>query len=46
MSVKIWIDVDACSRIIKDIVFRASERLQVPVLLVANKDCRSHNPAW
>ncbi len=38
MSVKIWIDADACPRVIKDIVFRASERLQIPVLLVANKD--------
>lgn len=36
--VKIWIDADACPRVIKDIVIRASERLQVPVLLVANKD--------
>jgi uncharacterized protein YaiI (UPF0178 family) len=35
---KIWIDADACPRVIKDIVFRASERLEVPVLLVANKD--------
>lgn len=38
MSVKIWIDADACPRVIKDIVFRASQRLQVPVLLVANTD--------
>jgi uncharacterized protein YaiI (UPF0178 family) len=36
--VKIWIDADACPRVIKEIVFRASERLQVPVCLVANKD--------
>lgn len=35
---KIWIDADACPRVIKDIVFRASERLQVPVILVANTD--------
>ena len=35
---KIWIDADACPRVIKEIVFRASERLQVPVCLVANKD--------
>jgi uncharacterized protein YaiI (UPF0178 family) len=35
---KIWIDADACPRIIKEIVFRASERLKVPVCLVANKD--------
>jgi uncharacterized protein len=35
---KIWVDADACPRVIKEIVFRASERLQVPVCLVANKD--------
>lgn len=35
---KIWIDADACPRVIKEMVFRASERLQVPVCLVANKD--------
>jgi uncharacterized protein len=34
---KIWIDADACPRVIKEIVFRASERLQVPVCMVANK---------
>ena len=34
----IWVDADACPRVIKEIVFRASERLQVPVCLVANKD--------
>jgi uncharacterized protein YaiI (UPF0178 family) len=38
VKVKIWIDADACPRVIKDIVFRASERLQVPVLLVANRE--------
>jgi len=35
---KIWIDADACPRVIKEIVFRASKRLQVPVCLVANTD--------
>lgn len=35
---KIWIDADACPRVIKEIVFRASERLQLPVCLVANKN--------
>ncbi len=35
---KIWIDADACPRVIKDMVFRASERLEVPVCLVANKN--------
>jgi uncharacterized protein YaiI (UPF0178 family) len=40
---KIWVDADACPRIIKDIVFRASERLQVPVCLVANKGLNKHD---
>jgi uncharacterized protein YaiI (UPF0178 family) len=41
--VKIWIDADACPRVIKEILFRASERLKVPVCLVANNDLsRSH----
>lgn len=40
---KIWIDADACPRVIKDIIFRASERLKVPVCMVANNDLsRAH----
>lgn len=39
---KIWIDADACPRVIKDILFRASERLHVPVCLVANKKLTKH----
>jgi hypothetical protein len=34
--VKIWIDADACPRDIREIVYRASERLEIPVCLVAN----------
>ena len=37
-SVKIWIDGDACPRPVKQIVFRASERLGIPVCVVANAD--------
>lgn len=40
---KIWIDADACPRVIKEIVFRASERLDLPVLLVANKSLTKHD---
>lgn len=40
---KIWIDADACPRIIKDIVFRASARLRLPVVLVANKDLAKYH---
>ncbi|MDO3380200.1 YaiI/YqxD family protein [Geoalkalibacter halelectricus] len=42
---KIWIDADACPRVIKEIVYRASARLRIPVCLVANSDLsRSHSP--
>lgn len=40
---KIWIDADACPRVIKEIVFRASERLGLPVMLVANKSLAKHD---
>lgn len=42
-SLKIWIDADACPRVIKEILFRASERLEIPVCLVANKGLTKHN---
>ena len=34
---RIWIDADACPNPVKEIVFRASRRLGVPVTLVANR---------
>ncbi|UFS72836.1 YaiI/YqxD family protein [Geomonas sp. RF6] len=40
---KIWIDADACPRVIKEIIFRASERLKLPVQLVANKSLAKHH---
>ena len=40
---KLWIDADACPRVIKEIVFRASERLNLPVVLVANKSLAKHH---
>lgn len=40
---KIWIDADACPKVIKEIVFRASERLRIPVCLVANKGLAKHH---
>lgn len=33
---KIWVDADACPNVIKDILFRAAERTQTEVTLVAN----------
>ena len=34
---QIWVDADACLRVIKNILFRAVERLHVPLTLVANR---------
>ncbi len=33
---KIWVDADACPNVIKEILFRAAERMQLPLTLVAN----------
>jgi uncharacterized protein YaiI (UPF0178 family) len=40
---RIWIDADACPRVIKEIAFRASERLDIPVCLVANTSLAKHH---
>ena len=34
---KIWIDADACPKAVKELVFRASERLKLPVIMVADR---------
>jgi len=43
---KIWVDADATPRDVKEILFRAAQRLQVPVVLVANQRLTvpAHNP--
>jgi len=33
----IWVDADACPRPVKEILFRAAERKQIPLTLVANQ---------
>lgn len=38
---QIWIDADACPKPIKEILYRAAERLQVRLMLVANKPLRT-----
>jgi len=42
----IWVDADACPVVIKDILFRAAERTEVQLTLVANQPIhipKSHN---
>ncbi len=33
---KIWIDADACPNMVKEVIFKSSARLKIPVYLVAN----------
>ncbi len=37
---KIWVDADACPRVIKEILYRAAERVGVSLILVANRALR------
>ena len=37
---KIWVDADACPVVIKDILFKAAERTQTEMTLVANQSLR------
>jgi hypothetical protein len=37
---KIWVDADACPVVIKEILFKAAERTEVQVTLVANQPVR------
>ena len=38
---QIWVDADACPAVIKDILYRAAERVKCQLLLVANKPLRT-----
>jgi uncharacterized protein YaiI (UPF0178 family) len=40
-ATRIWVDADACPVVIRDILFRAAERAQVEVVLVANQWLRT-----
>lgn len=37
---RIWVDADACPSVIKEILFRAAERVGVKLMLVANQPLR------
>lgn len=38
---QIWVDADACPTAIKEILYRAAERLKIPLTLVANRLLRT-----
>jgi uncharacterized protein YaiI (UPF0178 family) len=41
MVVHIWVDADACPKAIKEILYRAADRVRVPLTLVANRPLRT-----
>lgn len=43
---QIWVDADACPQVIKEILFRAAERVQVLTTLVANTMLRTPASAF
>ena len=46
LSAQIWVDADACPAPVKEILFRAAERAQVQVTLVANQALRTPPSRW
>lgn len=36
MAMQIWVDADACPKVIKEVLYRAAERAQVSLTLIAN----------
>jgi uncharacterized protein YaiI (UPF0178 family) len=39
--VKIWVDADACPVVVKEILYRAADRTEIPTTLVANQALRT-----
>lgn len=42
----LWVDADACPGVIKEILFRAAERVRLPLVLVANQLLRHPPSPW
>jgi uncharacterized protein YaiI (UPF0178 family) len=38
---RIWVDADACPAVVKDMLYRAADRVKVDVVLVANRALRT-----
>lgn len=43
---KIWVDADACPLVVKEILYRAANRTQVPLILIANQMLRVPPSPW
>ncbi len=45
-AMKIWVDADACPVAVKEILYRAANRAQVPLTLIANRMLRVPPSPW
>ncbi len=43
---KIWIDGDACPRVVKEVLYRAADKRRIELVLVANKPIAIPRSAW
>lgn len=43
---KIWVDADACPVVLREILFKAAERVRVPLILVANQPSKVPKSEW
>ena len=44
---KIWVDADACPGVLRDILFKAAERVKIPLIMVANQPSKiPANSEW
>jgi uncharacterized protein YaiI (UPF0178 family) len=46
LKMQIWVDADACPRVIKDILYRAADRKKVQLTLVANQPLQTPTSAF
>lgn len=42
----IWVDADACPAVIREILYRAANRVQIPLTLVANRPVQMPPSPW
>ncbi len=45
-TITLWVDADACPKVIKEILYRAAERKRLPLVLVANRPLRTPPSRW
>lgn len=43
---KIWVDADACPVVMREILFKAAQRVKVPLILVANQPVKVPQSEW